>query len=228
MVAAPVNQPPEAGDPVVGQPNPITGVVTGHFIATDPDGDTISYDFDYSAIPANGQLSLDPSTGSFIFRPNLDVLQNAAPQTTTTITVIVSDGHGNSTPLTVTVPIGPLAPSEYKVVDSIPLNSSLGPWALSHDGRTAYVTTTAYVAGQWQRSVSVIDIATKAVTATIPTGGPLYSPAVTPDGGHVYLVDSYGDSVTVIDTATKATTTVPSSGVRPVALAVSPDCTTCT
>ena len=42
-VTAPVNQAPVVGAPVVGSPNAQTGVVTGSIVASDPDGNPLSY-----------------------------------------------------------------------------------------------------------------------------------------------------------------------------------------
>ena len=36
-------RPPVVGTPVVVRPDPQTGVVTGSIVATDPDGDTLTY-----------------------------------------------------------------------------------------------------------------------------------------------------------------------------------------
>ena len=42
-VGIPDNQPPVVGTPVVGAPDHQTGVVTGTVVATDPDGDPLTY-----------------------------------------------------------------------------------------------------------------------------------------------------------------------------------------
>jgi YVTN family beta-propeller protein len=51
--------------------------------------------------------------------------------------------------------------------------------------------------------VSVIDIATNTVTATIPVGTNPLGVAVTPDGSKVYVANFGDDNVSVINTATK-------------------------
>ena len=76
--------------------------------------------------------------------------------------------------------------------------------ALSPDG------TTAYAANAYSNVVSVIDLTTDAVTATIPVGLFPDSITVTPDGRSVYVANSSGESISVIDTATDAVTaTIP-------------------
>ena len=43
VVTPPANHAPEAGDPIVGTPNPATGTVTGQIVADDPDNDPLTY-----------------------------------------------------------------------------------------------------------------------------------------------------------------------------------------
>jgi YVTN family beta-propeller protein len=89
--------------------------------------------------------------------------------------------------------------------------------ALSPDG------TTAYVANADSNAVSVIDLTTDAVTATIPVGLFPDSLTVTPDGRSVYIANSSSESISVIDTATDAVTaTIPIAG-GPVQVANYPD-----
>ena len=42
-VTGPIQPAPVVGAPVVGTPNAQTGVVTGSIVASDPDGDTLTY-----------------------------------------------------------------------------------------------------------------------------------------------------------------------------------------
>src|SRR5215470_13501306 len=71
----------------------------------------------------------------------------------------------------------------------------------------------AYITNQTSNTVSVIDTATNAVSATIPVGlpppqicGPIcdMAVAVSPDGSKIYVTNSFSSSntVSVIDTAT--------------------------
>ena len=68
----------------------------------------------------------------------------------------------------------------------------------------------AYITNDGSNDVSVIDLATNAVTATIPVGSNPRGVAVSPTGTQVY-VSNYGtNDVSVIDTATKSViTTIP-------------------
>ncbi|HEY0812043.1 MAG TPA: beta-propeller fold lactonase family protein [Pseudonocardia sp.] len=79
-----------------------------------------------------------------------------------------------------------------------------------------------YVAGACC-AVSVIDPATGAVTATIPTRHGAAGLAVSPDGAHLYATDSTSGTVSVIDVAANAVTATVSVGPDPLGVAVSPD-----
>lgn len=76
-------------------------------------------------------------------------------------------------------------------------------------------------------SVSVLDSASGAPLATIPTGGRPYALAVAPDGETLYVAD-YGNgtsngSVIPVDTATNTVGTAVSVGVQTFGIAVTPD-----
>ena len=86
-------------------------------------------------------------------------------------------------------------------------NAGAAAVALSPDGETAYV------ADAGTNAVSVIDLTTDAVTATIPVGLYPDSLAVTPNGGSVYVANTSSESISVIDTATDTVTaTIPIAG----------------
>ena len=77
-------------------------------------------------------------------------------------------------------------------------------------------------------SVSVIDIQTRRVVATIPTGRHPEAMATSPDGNSLYVLNANDDSITVIDTARASvlkTIALPlqnGPGANPSALAVNP------
>lgn len=83
---------------------------------------------------------------------------------------------------------------------------------------------TLYSANIENDTVSVVDTATKTVTATIPVGKQPFGIAVSPNGTRVYVANSGDDNVTVIDTATNQPIggTI-ATGDDPIAIAVSPD-----
>src|SRR5438105_13331508 len=68
----------------------------------------------------------------------------------------------------------------------------------------------AYVANSLSNNVSVLDIATNSVVATVAVGRYSQGVAVTPDGTHVYVTNTGDNTVSVIERATNAVgTTVP-------------------
>ncbi|MFM9033340.1 MAG: Ig-like domain-containing protein [Mycobacterium sp.] len=111
VAIAPGNSAPAAGVPVVGTPNASTGVVTGSVSATDSDGDTLS--FSAPASTAKGALTLNPGTGAFSYRPTAAARDAAGASGATAadrrdgFTVTVTDGHGGSTAVAVSVPVSP-------------------------------------------------------------------------------------------------------------------------
>jgi YVTN family beta-propeller protein len=81
----------------------------------------------------------------------------------------------------------------------------------------AYITNTA------SASVSVVDIVTGTVTATIAVGDQPYGVAVHPDGSTVYVTTELGFDVSVIDTASNTVTATVEVGMWSTGLAVHPD-----
>ena len=51
----------------VGTPNPVTGVVTGTVIATDPDNNPLTYTV--AGNPTSGTVTLNPQTGAYTYTP---------------------------------------------------------------------------------------------------------------------------------------------------------------
>jgi len=65
----------------------------------------------------------------------------------------------------------------------------------------------AYIPNANSNNVSVIDIATNAVVATVPVGLFPRGSAVNPGGAFAYIANSTGNSVSVINTATNTVAT---------------------
>lgn len=85
--------------------------------------------------------------------------------------------------------------------------------------------TVAYVANSSGNSVSIIDVATNTVTATIPVGRTPYGIVFSPDGRKAYVSNAGSASISVIDTATNSVTDTISvgGGAQPAYLAITPD-----
>jgi YVTN family beta-propeller protein len=114
----------------------------------------------------------------------------------------------------VAVPVTAAADSVATTVLAIPTPNAV---ALSPDGSLAYTANNA------SNSVSVIDTATNAVTATWPVANSPLALATSPDGTRLYVLTNVDSSMAVIDTATGSVLTSVPVGTSPYALAVSGD-----
>ena len=106
----PANAAPVAGVPTVNTPN-ATGIVTGALAITDPDGDTPTYPA--SVTTAKGAALIAPD-GTFTYTPKPEARHNAAAteaaargDLSDTFAVAVTDGHGGTTLVPVTVDVSP-------------------------------------------------------------------------------------------------------------------------
>ena len=81
----------------------------------------------------------------------------------------------------------------------------------------------AYVANLGSDTVSVVDIATQNVVATLPVGNDPDGVAATPDGSRVYVANFLSDNVSVIDTSNNTVIATIDVGTGPVGLALTPD-----
>jgi len=81
----------------------------------------------------------------------------------------------------------------------------------------------AYVANLGSDTVSIVDVATQSVVATVAVGNDPDGVAATPDGTRVYVSNFLSDNVSVIDSGTNSVTTTIDVGTGPVGLAVTPD-----
>jgi YVTN family beta-propeller protein len=86
----------------------------------------------------------------------------------------------------------------------------------------AYVTNYGEEGSHVKGSVSIIDLATNSVVATVPVGVSPQGVVANPAGTAVYVANTESNDVTVINTATRATTTIP-AGNGPVGIAVHPN-----
>jgi len=80
----------------------------------------------------------------------------------------------------------------------------------------------AYVANNSSGTVSVIDVALNAVTATIAVGGSPWAVAINPFGSRAYVTNYSGNSVAVISTTSNAVVATVPVGSGPRAIAVNP------
>ncbi|NMH99992.1 Hsp70 family protein [Pseudonocardia acidicola] len=140
--------------------------------------------------------------------------QTAGPDTTS----------GTGPPVLTRPAAAPPASVANPVVGAVfPVGAGPQAGAITPDGRFAYVTSTS------TSTISVVDLATNAVAASIPVAaGPPVFVAFTPDGARAYVsvfdeIRGTGNAVVVLDTASKAVTATIPADRYPYAIAVSPD-----
>ncbi|TQR86317.1 hypothetical protein D8S82_12100 [Mycobacterium hodleri] len=204
-----VNQPPTA-QATFSTPNPITGVVTGTVVATDPEGKkpTIAL----TSKPTLGTLVFNATTATFTYTPT--TAQRILAGTTTQVdtiamTVTVSDGV-NKVPTQIAIPIS-----------EVPLGVRTDVAGVGGAGAVAATNTRAYVTNRDAGTITVIDTVSSKVVGTWTIGGAPDGVAVKQDGTRLYVSSSTGNTLKVLDTATgtvKATIAV----AKPTAITLSP------
>lgn len=132
-----------------GDPDPVTGVVTGAVLGTDPDGDVLTYSAPNTT--DKGAITLGAADGVFTYTPTLAARQNPAdPQDRFTVTV--ADGRGGTAAVLVTVAIAPAVvtpgpdpdpgPDPGGPLAAFPGAEGFGAYATGgRDGTVVYVTT---------------------------------------------------------------------------------------
>ncbi|WP_283939434.1 retention module-containing protein [Pseudomonas sp. R3.Fl] len=150
--------------------------VSGQVVASDVDGDVLTYTLKPSSGPANGTLVLDAATGHYTYTPNPNYNGDDS------FTVVVSDGHNGTAESTVTLTV--------TAVNDVPVTSD--------DSKTTAEDTA--VSGQ----VVASDVDGDALTYTLkPSSGPANGTLVldTATGHYTYTPNpNYNgdDSFTVV------------------------------
>ncbi|MDO5838816.1 MAG: PKD domain-containing protein [Methanosarcina mazei] len=88
---------------------------------------------------------------------------------------------------------------------------------------TAGASTFAYITNSESDNISVIDVTSNKVTATIPVGSNPMGAVISPDGTKVYVANAHSNDVSIIDTATNNVIATVPAGSSPQGVAVSPD-----
>jgi VCBS repeat-containing protein len=97
---SPTNIAPTADSPNIGEADTRTGAIDGQLVASDTDGDTLTYALGEG--PASGAVTVDSATGAFTYIPDYEAAGDAE---TDNFVATVTDGHGGSVSVEVTVPI---------------------------------------------------------------------------------------------------------------------------
>ena len=209
VVTTPIpNDPPETGDPIVGTPDPETGEVTGTIVASDPDGDDLTYTA--TTAPVHGTVSVE-ADGSFTYTPRLRDRLLADEDTTDSFVVTVSDGRATATS-EVTVSV---LPADIVAGDSVTTGGT--PSGLAVSGNKAYVTNAS------DGTMTVINLADHSVLATVPVGVSPTAVVVNSAGTRAYVTNSTAGTVTVINTSNNTLVATVAVGANPSSLALSPD-----
>jgi VCBS repeat-containing protein len=105
-----VNAAPTVDTLTLDAANGLSGAVSGRLAVTDADGDTLTYPASIATAKGTAVVAAD---GSFIYTPSAATRHAAAAdgasaaELSDTFTIMVSDGHGGTTPAVVTVAISP-------------------------------------------------------------------------------------------------------------------------
>lgn len=221
------NSAPDAPPQPVGIPDPVTGLVTGTVIITDPDNNTLTYSLASEA--HGGSVVVNPQTGAYTYTPT-QAARLAAGATAVadvdSFTVSVGDGQPTSI---ATVQLY-ISPARLDTKSSIAVGSRPSAMVVTSDGRM-------FVANTGSATVSVINTATgqrvdanaSVFSRDIAVGSSPSALALSADGRRMYVANTRNGSVSVIDTATykrvDANTSIFSTsiavGSSPVALALS-------
>src|SRR5690606_15898626 len=111
-VPLPINRAPVTADQNLTTDENVA--LNGAISASDPDGDALSYSI--SGAPAKGSVTLNPTTGSFVYTPNTDYAGGDS------FVVTVNDGKGGSTTSTVSLNVIPV--NDAPTADNLNLQTS--------------------------------------------------------------------------------------------------------
>lgn len=210
VAAAITNVQPVIGAPMIGDPDPTTGAVSGQIVALDPEGARLTYAL--LTPPADGTLTLS-STGAFAYTPTAAqrVRAGLASVPDAAFTITVSDG---TTPKVI-VPVAiPIDPTPIHLLDPVPTGT--------HPGAVAVTNGRAYLVNSTTGTLTVINTLDGTVVSTIAVGAGPVAVAVKADGKAAYVADAAGRSIKVIDTATNTVKRNIALSFTPTALAISP------
>jgi len=186
----PVNDAPDTGDQNLTTPEDTA--ISGQVVASDIEGDTLSYSITTTA--AHGSVTLDPVTGGFVYTPAANY--NGPDQ----FVVSVSDGNGGVSTSTINIGVTP--------VNDAPVSADQNLSTPEDTPISGQVTATDADGDVLSYSVSS-NAAHGAVALNITTGTFTYTPSLNYNGSDSFVV-------TVSDGKGGVTTSTINIGVTPV------------
>ncbi|MDX3729599.1 beta-N-acetylglucosaminidase domain-containing protein [Streptomyces caniscabiei] len=183
-----------------------------------PDGVTASPAEGTVTVPAGGSASAEVTlTG--VSEGVRSVVVSGAGVLDRALPVRVTDGDGTPRALTANFSGASVSSIDLSSGRSteIAVGANPGEVVTSADGRTAYA------ANQGSNSVSVIDVASGEVTATVAVGRVPAGLALTPDGGTLWVANYTDGTVQPVDTGTLRAGATVAVGAGPENMAITPD-----
>ncbi len=183
--------------PDSGTPDATTGQVSGSLGVKDPNTPAAGFTYTVVNKPQYGTVTFDTTTGRYVYTPSLVGRITAAltPGLTDSFTVAV--GTTVSTAIEVKVDGISVSPRAVtSTVNQVGTDSYPFGIAVSKDGTRAYVTNIH------DGTVSVIDLRTGQVGASITIGGQPTAIAVNSAGNRIYVLNDADDTVSVVNTIT--------------------------
>ena len=164
--------------------------VSGQIMATDVDGDVLSYAV--SSVPQNGVLILNAATGEFTYTPNTNYTG------TDSFVVTISDGNGGATTSTVTVGVTP--------VNDVPTVSPIALDSINEDGNLI-ITQNDLLAGASDidgDSLTAVNLTLASGNGTLVENGDgtwTFTPSINWNGAVDFAFDVFDGTTTVPNTA---------------------------
>ncbi|MHA0286097.1 Ig-like domain-containing protein [Mycobacterium sp. C3-094] len=173
------------------------GTISGTVTSTDADGDTRTYSGPATSVKG-GTVTLDAATGAFTYKPTA-AMREQATQTpgidTDTFTVTVTDGHGGSTPVQVSVTIAP----NIVTTESTPGLPITG--VIAAPGGALYQVTSSFSGNDTTTAATRISVLTpdgRVLSTTADVAGFASLPLAQPDGSLLVTVARLQGGVTFV------------------------------
>ncbi len=217
----------------IALPAGVTGVWAAN-VVTISGTPTVAGTYNYIVMLTGGGCGGFNATGTITVNPTPDVAQ-PANQVVCNNTATAAVNFTGSVPGTTfnwtnnTPSIGLAASGSGNIASFTALNATTAPVV-------ATVTVTpqatsgggggnfAYVPNFSSANVSVINLTTNTVVATIPVGSLPYGVVFSPDGSKVYITNMGSGTISVINTATNTVSaTIPGLGTNPGGIVITPD-----